>query len=95
MWANYVGDAFKIIEGESGIGRGSLPGANLATRLIAIGNPKKPAQAQKLARKLRLQTVPIVGRINENVLLLDPRTVLPKDDEFVVQSLRQALSDLK
>jgi L-seryl-tRNA(Ser) seleniumtransferase len=95
MWANSVGDGIKIIEGESVIGGGSLPGATLPTRLIAIGSPKKPAQAQKLARKLRLQTVPIVGRINENVLLLDPRTVLPKDDEFVVQSLRQALSDLK
>jgi L-seryl-tRNA(Ser) seleniumtransferase len=95
MWANSVGEGIKIIEGESVIGGGSLPGATLPTRLISIGNPKKPAQAQKLARKLRLQTVPIVGRINENVLLLDPRTVLPKDDEFVVQSLRQALSDLK
>jgi L-seryl-tRNA(Ser) seleniumtransferase len=94
LWIVNLGDKVSVINGESVIGGGSLPGATLPTRLVAIGNPNKPNQAQKLARNLRSQTVPIVGRINENVLLLDPRTVDPKDDEIVIQGLKQALNDL-
>jgi L-seryl-tRNA(Ser) seleniumtransferase len=92
LWTISLGDRVQVIDGESVIGGGSLPGASLPTRLLAVGNSNKPIQAQKLARTLRLQPVPIVGRVNENVLLLDPRTVDPKDDEIVIQGLRQALN---
>jgi L-seryl-tRNA(Ser) seleniumtransferase len=91
--ASLTGD-IKIIEGESVIGGGSLPGATLPTRLLAMGNPNKPNQAQKLALSLRLQPIPIIGRVNEGVLLLDPRTVFPGDDEIVIQGLKKALIKL-
>jgi L-seryl-tRNA(Ser) seleniumtransferase len=94
IWADSLSGDIKIIEGESVIGGGSLPGATLPTRLLAIGNPNKPGQTQKLARNLRLQSTPIIGRISENVLLLDPRTVFPTDDEIVILGLKQALSKL-
>ncbi len=84
-----------MIDGESLIGGGSLPGATLPTRLVAIGDKKKPALAQKMARHLRLQEPPIVGRISENVLLLDPRTVPPGEDEMVIKGLKKAIRDLK
>jgi L-seryl-tRNA(Ser) seleniumtransferase len=94
IWASSLDGDVKIIEGESVIGGGSLPGATLPTRLLAIGNPNKPNRTQKLARLLRLQSIPVVGRINEDVLLLDPRTVFPEDDETVILGLKQALSKL-
>ena len=72
-----------MIDGESLIGGGSLPGATLSTRLVAIGDVKKPALARKVALSLRLQEPPIIGRISDNVLLLDPRTVPPEEDEMV------------
>ena len=60
----------------------------LSTRLVAIGGGKKGINlAQKLARKLRQNTIPIIARIDKDVLL-DPRSVLPEEDKIVVQALR-------
>jgi seryl-tRNA(Sec) selenium transferase len=68
-----------------------LPGATLPTCLVAIGDAKKPALAQKIARHLRLQKTPIIGRISDNILLLDPRTVSSKDDATVIRGLQMAI----
>jgi len=89
LWADAVSG--QVIDGESLIGGGSLPGATLRTRLLALGDVKKPSVAQKLAGLMRKQEPPIVGRINEGLLLLDPRTVLPEQDELVVKTLKQIL----
>jgi L-seryl-tRNA(Ser) seleniumtransferase len=98
LWAQEFGDAARVIEGESMIGGGSLPGGTLPTRLVAIGKQSKGKQqsiAQKLAEMLRDQEPPLVGRISENVLLLDPRSVLPEEDQAVLQALRSAAADLR
>jgi L-seryl-tRNA(Ser) seleniumtransferase len=93
LWAESLGEIAQIIDGESLIGGGSLPGATLPTRLLAVGNKKKPSLAQKIALNLRLQETPIVGRISDNILLLDPRTVPPEEDEVVIKGLRQAIGE--
>lgn len=62
-----------IVDGESTVGGGSLPGQSLPTKLVAI-EAEKP---NVLAEKLRLGEVGIIGRIQQNTLRLDPRTVLP------------------
>jgi L-seryl-tRNA(Ser) seleniumtransferase len=98
LWAQEFGDSARVIEGESMIGGGSLPGGTLPTRLVAIGKQSKAKQqsiAQKLAQRLRNQEPPLVGRISENVLLLDPRSVLPEENQAVLQALRSAASDLR
>lgn len=89
-WAAAIGDKARYTAGESLIGGGSLPGATLPTSLAAVGDPKKPALAQKFARALRLQDPPIIGRISENIFLLDPRTVSPADDDIVINGLKKA-----
>jgi len=90
-WAESLAGMARVIEGESLIGGGSLPGSSLATRLVAIGDPQKPAQTQRLARILRSQNPPVIGRISENILLLDPRTVSEVDDEILIRAVQQAL----
>jgi L-seryl-tRNA(Ser) seleniumtransferase len=98
LWAQEFGDSARVIEGESMIGGGSLPGGTLPTRLVAIGKQSKAKQqstAQKLAQRLRTQEPPLVGRISENVLLLDPRSVLPEEDQIVLKVLRSAVADLR
>jgi L-seryl-tRNA(Ser) seleniumtransferase len=98
LWAEEFGDLARVIEGESMIGGGSLPGGTLPTRLVAIGKQGKTKEqsiAQILAQSLRNQEPPVVGRISENVLLLDPRSVLPEEDQTVLQALRSAVADLK
>ena len=92
MWAEALGGLAQVIEGESMIGGGSLPGSTLPTRLVAIGGGgkrKSQSTAQTLARKLRRSDkFPIIGRISGDVLLLDPRSVLPEEDRIVLSVLR-------
>jgi L-seryl-tRNA(Ser) seleniumtransferase len=75
------------------VGGGSLPGGTLPTRLVAIRGRRKN-NAQIISQRLRLQEVPVIGRISEDVLLLDPRTVLPEEDEIVLRALG-SLADIK
>jgi len=92
---NNTNNLARVTDGESLIGGGSLPGTTLPTRLVAIGDMKKTGLAQKVARRLRHQEIPIVGRISENILLLDPRTVSPQEDETIVNELVKAIESLK
>jgi len=98
MWAEALNDLAEVIEGESMIGGGSLPESTLPTRLVAIngrGKRKGKNIAQTLARRLRGEEFPIIGRINGDVLLLDPRSVLLKEDQIVLSVLQSLAADLK
>jgi L-seryl-tRNA(Ser) seleniumtransferase len=72
------------------IGGGSLPEEGLPTRVIAI-----PAHGGRsvteLAQRLRLGQPPVIGRIEHDQLLLDPRTVAPEDDSALVEAVAAAL----
>ncbi|TET18050.1 MAG: L-seryl-tRNA(Sec) selenium transferase [Dehalococcoidia bacterium] len=97
-WAQALGDLAQVIEGESMVGGGSLPGDTLPTRLVAVGKQgKKRGQnvAQILAQRLRTQEPPVVGRLSGSILLLDPRSVLPEEDQAVLQALRSAVASLR
>ncbi len=94
-WAKAIGGEARVIDGESMVGGGSLPGGTLPTKLIAIGSKENPAVAKRITRQLRQCEVPIVGRINDDVLLLDPRSVLPEEDETVLRAFKKIVSGLK
>jgi len=97
LWAQSVKGLARVVEGETMIGGGSLPGGTLPTRLVAIGGEGKRKHqniAQALSRKLRCQEIPVIGRVSGNVLLLDPRSVLPEEDEVVLQALQNITADL-
>lgn len=81
-WAKTRGDT-EVIDGETMVGGGSLPGGSLPTKLVAIGG-----KAQEISRELRLSEIPIIGRVEKDKLLLDPRTVLPEEDEIVMKALK-------
>jgi L-seryl-tRNA(Ser) seleniumtransferase len=63
----------QVVDGASTVGGGSLPGATLPSRLVAI----TAANPDDLAAALRAHTPPVIGRIQDGRYLLDPRTVLP------------------
>ena len=92
-WAGALGDRARVVDGETMVGGGSLPGGTLPTRLVAIGDGKDRNLAQRTARKLRAREIPVVGRIADDILLLDPRSVLPEEDEIVLKALRDLSSD--
>jgi L-seryl-tRNA(Ser) seleniumtransferase len=97
-WAEALGGLAQVVEGESMVGGGCLPGGTLPTKLVAIsgkGRRKNQSIAQTLAERLRNGEPPVIGRISDNVLLLDPRTVLPEEDEAMLVALRDLATSLK
>jgi L-seryl-tRNA(Ser) seleniumtransferase len=92
-WSEALGDRARVVDGETMVGGGSLPGGILLTRLVAIGGGKERSLVQRVARKLRAREIPVVGRIADDILLLDPRSVLPEEDEIVLKALRDLSSD--
>jgi L-seryl-tRNA(Ser) seleniumtransferase len=69
------------IPGESAVGGGSFPGAVLPTTLVAIDAGSLGPDGMSL--RMRIGDPPVVARVAENRVLLDPRT-LPKDTLPVV-----------
>lgn len=88
-WAEVIGDLAEVTAGESMVGGGSLPGSTLPTRLVVI---RPRGKVQELAWRLRQSQPPVIGRVERNSLVLDPRSVLPEEDEFLLHNVRQALS---
>ncbi len=83
-WAQSLGG--QVIDGQSAVGGGSLPGETLPTALLALNVPAP----DRVAARLRLGDPPIIARIAEDRLLLDPRTVLPAQESALLAALRAA-----
>jgi len=94
QWARALGQWADVVDGETMVGGGSLPGTTLPTRLVALRGRKGAADAHAWSRMLRSQKVPVVARINEDTLLLDPRSVLPEEDAALTAALRLLYAEL-
>jgi len=82
-----------VHDGLSTLGGGTAPGETLATCLLGlrpVGSGR--GWASHVATELRHIAMPVLGRVEDGALLLDPRTVLPNQDEIVVEALRHVLS---
>jgi L-seryl-tRNA(Ser) seleniumtransferase len=74
-----------IIESSAYVGGGSLPESAIPSIAVAL----KPRQgADAAAQALRRARTPIIGRIEENLLMLDLRTVFPAQDDEVLAALQ-------
>ncbi len=87
-WQNHLADG-QVIQGESAIGGGSLPGQTLPTWLLAL----KPKSAKQFSLRLRQLDTPIITRIENDLVLFDPRTVLPAQEAVLLSNLQIALSE--
>jgi L-seryl-tRNA(Ser) seleniumtransferase len=79
------GAVVTTISGFSQMGSGSLPEQNLATTLVAL-RPEK-ISAESLAKQLRQYGTPIFARIQNDQVLIDPRTLLAGDDKILIEAL--------
>jgi L-seryl-tRNA(Ser) seleniumtransferase len=80
-----AGIAVEVIACESAVGGGSLPGDTLASYALAL----EVARPDDTARTLRLGHPAVVARINEEKLLFDLRTVLPHQDNELVEAIQR------
>ncbi|MGD2252160.1 MAG: L-seryl-tRNA(Sec) selenium transferase [Anaerolineales bacterium] len=86
-WAQQL-EHGEVLPGRSPVGGGSLPEQTLPTWLLALEVPKPNA----FAAKLRQAEPPIIARIEEDKVVFDPRTILPEQDEALLQTLEAQLS---
>lgn len=85
-WAATLG-AGSPRAGRSTVGGGALPEETLPTWLLTLETRRPNA----LAARLRQADPPVIARVEDGRLALDPRTVLPEQDPDLLAGLRQAL----
>ena len=85
------GDA-QVAPGRSAIGGGSLPGETLPSWVLSLNCFETTGGAEGVMERLRQGNPPVVARIDEDRVLLDPRTVLPEEDEALLLGVRAALA---
>ncbi len=88
--ARAIGHDAAVVPARSMVGGGSLPEESLPTFAVALA-AQPGAGVDDLARRLRLGEPPVVGRIEHDRLLLDPRTVDPRDDLRLRAAVSRAL----
>jgi L-seryl-tRNA(Ser) seleniumtransferase len=71
------------VQTRSAIGGGSLPGQTQPSWAVAL----QAASPDSLAAALRHAKVPVIGRIEDDRLLLDLRTILPEQDSLLVEAV--------
>jgi L-seryl-tRNA(Ser) seleniumtransferase len=76
----------RVVPGRSTVGGGSLPGETLPTRLVALelGSP------DAIATRLRAGDPPVIARIEDDCLVLDPRTIQPEQDVMLLRLVGDA-----
>ncbi len=77
----------QVVAEPSRVGGGSLPELELPSYAVRI-DPEQGAEA--LARALRGGDPPLIGRIRDDALLLDVRTLAPDEIELASRALRDA-----
>jgi L-seryl-tRNA(Ser) seleniumtransferase len=83
VWAATIGG--EVVSSESTVGGGSLPGETLPTWAFA----PYVSQPNDAAARLRQHNPPVIARVAQDRLLLDPRTVLPSQDETLLAALKE------
>lgn len=86
-WADRIGCG-EVLESRSTVGGGSLPEETLPTWILAIAVSKPNI----FAKRLRQESPPIIARIEDDRIILDPRTVLPEQDDALLSILTKHIS---
>ena len=94
-WAQGISDIpgteARVESSRSAIGGGSLPGETLPTRVLSIDAGGTGRSAERVLQGLREANPPVIARIEDDRVLLDPRTVAPEADPQILEALHRAL----
>lgn len=86
-WAGHLVQG-EVISTQSTVGGGSLPGETLPTFALAL----TATSPVRLMERLRYSSPPVIARLENERLILDPRTVLPEQDNELLSILKTCLS---
>jgi len=86
---NSEGLVAKVMSTESVVGGGTTPGTTLASFAVAL--EVRGVSAAELAERLRSLDPPVIGRIQQDRVLLDLRTVPEDSDELLIRCVRDCL----
>jgi L-seryl-tRNA(Ser) seleniumtransferase len=80
----------EVVEATAKVGGGALPLVELPGPVVAVG--ARGASPDALAARMRAGDPPVVGRIADGRLLLDPRTLADDEVEDAARAVRAALA---
>ena len=83
-----LGDGVEVVDLRSTVGGGSLPGETLPSVGLAV----RAASATRALTALRRSDPPVIGRIEDDRVVLDLRTVEPDRDDELAAAVEQALA---
>jgi L-seryl-tRNA(Ser) seleniumtransferase len=81
--------AIAIEPDAAAVGGGAAPGLELATWVVSVRSEAGP---DALAARMRRAPVPVLGRIRDDAVVLDARTIADAEVESVVCALAAALA---
>jgi len=90
-WREALGAAApgaRVRPSTSAVGGGTLPGETLPTAVLAL----PCADPDAFLARLRRADPPVIARIEDGEVVLDPRTVQPGEDGSIVDGLRSAVN---
>ena len=82
--AEAIGDPARPVESVGVVGGGGAPGVELPSAAVALPAP--------MALPLRTGALPVVGRVEDGVLLLDVLALDPADDDRLAAAVKAALA---
>ena len=80
------GVACRLLEADSAVGGGALPGHGMPTWLLAVDG-----RASRLAEALRRGQPPVLARIEQDRCCIDLRTLLPGEDNPLQEAIEAAV----
>jgi L-seryl-tRNA(Ser) seleniumtransferase len=80
---------FEICEDFSMVGGGSMPEVKIATFVIKVKSSN--FRSEEIEKRLRLNKVPIIARVNAGEVILDLRTITDKDFEIITEAFRKII----
>ena len=95
-WRDAIGASWgyetAVVPARSAIGGGSLPGETLESWALSISANGMGKSLEALLSTLRGRSTPVIARIEDDAVRLDPRTVLPEQDNDIIMGVTEALA---
>ena len=81
----------EVISNQSTVGGGSLPEETMPTFVLAL-SVQSP---NRFLDQLRQCDPPVIARLEDNNVIMDPRTVLPEQEKDLLAAVRSTLQNAK